>query len=128
MATRRYSRSITLFLMAAFLISPPLTSVLADGLGIDLAHHHCEFRSHDAGTHDAGTQEAGTQEAGTPDSENHSTAESDPFQCDQCHLVFAAVSYDMAVTSGFLVLLPDPDAVRALSPVRMPPAFKPPIA
>ena len=117
MVTRRYSRSITLFLMAAFLVSPPLTSVLADGLGIDLAHHHCDSLSHDAGT----------QEAGTPDSLNHGTAESDPFQCDQCHLVFAAVSYDMAVTSGVLVLFPDPDVVRALSPVRMPPAFKPPI-
>ena len=104
--------------MAAFLISPPLTSVLADGLGIDLAHHHCESLSHDAGI----------QEAGTPDSENRSTAESDPFQCDQCHLAFAAVSYDMAVTSGVLALLPDLDVVRALSPVRMPPAFKPPIA
>lgn len=118
MATRRHSRSVILFLMAAFLIFPPLTSVLADGLGIDLAHHHCDSHGHDAVA----------QAADTLDSENHGAAETDPFQCDQCHLVLAAVSYDMVITSGVLVPLPDPGVVRVLLSVRIPPAFKPPIA
>jgi len=118
MATRRHSRGIILFLMAAFLIFPPLASVLADGLGIDLAHHHCDSHGHGAVAH----------EVDVPGSENHGAAQTDPFQCDQCHLVLAAVSYDMAVAGRARVPLPDPDVVRVLSSVRTPPAFKPPIA
>lgn len=110
--------------MAALLIFPPLTSVLADGLGIDLAHHHCESHGHDAFAHEA--HEA--HEGDTEEPESHGAAEIDPFQCDQCHLVLAAVSYDMAVLSRLPAPAPAPGVVRILSSVRTPPAFKPPIA
>lgn len=104
--------------MAALLIFPPLTSVVADGLGIDLTHHHCESHGHDAepeATHDL-------------DADSHDAAESDPFQCDQCHIVMAALGTDWALSSRFLMSRPGPGVLKELSSIRTLPAFKPPIA
>lgn len=105
-------------MMAALLVFPPLTSVVADGLGIELAHHHCDSHGHDAvpdGTVD-------------PDADQHNTAEIDPFQCDQCHLVLAALGPEWVFSGRALVPVPDPVSVRVLSPVRTSPEFRPPIA
>lgn len=119
MATRRHIRAVWFCLLAALLIAPPLTSAVADGLGIDLTHHHCDADDHSAIATVADEVQHATF---------HDAAESDPYSCDHCHIVFAALTMDAAVTVPHGMLLPLPDRVAALSAVRVSPAFKPPIA
>lgn len=118
MATRRHIRALWFCLLAALLISPPLTSAVAEGLGIDLAHHHCESAAHDDDANLALDQHP----------EAHGAPASDPYHCDQCHAVVAALALDMAFSVFRPMPLPTPDRVSALMAVRVPPAFRPPIA
>lgn len=111
-------RGALLILMAAFLILPPLTSAVADGFGVDLTHHHCE--SH--------TEHTPSDSADGEDFDLHGSSESDPFHCDQCHIVVVALSVEVSVLVRAAALLPDPDIIPALSSVHTAPAFKPPIA
>lgn len=111
-------RGALIILMAAFLILPPLTSAVAEGFGVDLTHHHCE--SHD--------EDASANGVEGDDLDRHGSAESDPFLCDQCHIVLAAMSIDAPVAIRTTALLPDPEEIPVLSSVRTAPAFKPPIA
>ena len=118
MATRRHIRGALIILMAAFLILPPLTSAVADGFGVDLTHHHCESHGDDTSANGADGD----------DFDRHGSAESDPFHCDQCHIVVAALTVDVSVSMRAAALLPQPDVIPVLCSVRTPPAFKPPIA
>ncbi|NKB43763.1 MAG: hypothetical protein GKS03_05740 [Alphaproteobacteria bacterium] len=118
MATRRHLRGVLLFLLAAFLVLPPLTSAVAAGFGVDLTHHHCDSHGDDASTDDVDDD----------DLDRHGSAESDPFQCDQCHIVLAALNDDASVPDRFTAPLPEPGVIPELFSVRTPPAFKPPIA
>lgn len=117
MATRRHFRGAFLILLAAFLILPPLTGAVAQGFGIDLTHHHCD--SHVALSDFHGSD--------TDDLDVHGEAESDPFHCDQCHMVLAALSNDLPRLICAPAVLPQPELSPMLSSVRIPPAFKPPI-
>ncbi|MEQ9109894.1 MAG: hypothetical protein RIF37_10650 [Rhodospirillaceae bacterium] len=119
MATRRHIRAAWFCLLAALLISPPLTSAVADGLGIDLTHHHCDADDHSVLASVAHDSEP---------SISHDAAEVDPYTCDHCHVVFAALMIDAAISIPNGMPLPLPDRVTALSAVRVSPAFKPPIA
>ncbi|MEQ8734407.1 MAG: hypothetical protein RIC29_05750 [Rhodospirillaceae bacterium] len=119
MATRRHIRAVWFCLLAALLISPPLTSAVADGLGIDLTHHHCDADDHSI-------MASVADESGQ--SISHDAAEADPYTCDHCHVAFAALMIDAAFSVPKGMSLPLPDRVTALSAVRVSPAFKPPIA
>ena len=119
MATRRHIRAVWFCLLTALLISPPLTSAVAEGLGIDLTHHHCDAEGHSAIATIADEMQR---------SISHDAAESDPYTCDHCHVVFAALMTDAVVSVPNGMPLPLPDHVTALSAVRVSPAFKPPIA
>jgi hypothetical protein len=119
MAAKRHARPALLVLMALVLVLPPLTSVLADGLGIELAHHHCTSLAGDAGdihaNHDA------------VNAHDHGAAETDPFQCDQCHVALTALAFDTDLMFGADVVGPEGHLALALVPVHGPPTFKPPI-
>lgn len=108
MVRRRQSNPIILALLALVLILPPLTSAVADGLGIDIAHHHCETE------HDA-------------DTDLHDGAEADPYQCDQCHVALAALPTYVLANFGSKSLAPEIHPIVELLSVRAPPIFKPPI-
>ena len=108
MATRWHKHSIVLGFLAVLLVFPPLTSVVADGLGIDLAHHHCE--SHD------------------DDPDHQESAKADPYQCDQCHVATVAMVMDADILVRSDQLAPDARPAVQLLPVRAPPVFRPPIA
>ena len=125
MANRRHMRSAILCLMAALIVLPPLTSAVADGLGIDMTHHHCDFDVFEAALDD----HAADLGAGQTDREleRHGSAESDPFQCDQCHIVLAAMSPEMMFLARSVAPLPDPEALPVLASVPPSQAFKPPI-
>ncbi len=94
--------------MAVLLVFPPLTSVAADGLGIELAHHHCA--SHD------------------DDPDHHDSAKTDPYQCDQCHIAIVAMMIEAGDLIGSDQFVPHARPAVKLLPVRVPPVFRPPIA
>ena len=82
--------------------------MVADGLGIELAHHHCA--SHD------------------DDHDHENSAKIDPYQCDQCNVAIVAMitDEDDLIRSDHLVPVARPTV--QLLPVRAPPVFRPPIA
>ena len=131
MAKKRHIRAVVPYLMALALVFPPLTSTLADSLGLDLAHHHCAehgvekraehgmetLADHDV---DPGDRAAAHDHANTGDH--------DPFQCDQCHFAFAALPADLYAASSALVGLPSAGDMVRLRSADPPLSFKPPIA
>lgn len=131
MAMRRHNNSMFLGLLALILVFPPLTSVVAAGLGLDLSHHHCGSEVHDSvvSHHDSDHDvHRHAEHVPGPDLEQHGSSDSEPYQCDQCHVVLAAMAYDVAVAVMATSPLPSPDSAAMLFAVRPPPAFKPPIA
>ena len=120
MAAKRHIHPAFLVLMAVILVFPPLTSAVAEGLGIELAHHHCQSHEFDTSHTDTGLDADHTG--------RHGNAETDPFQCDQCHIALAAITSDIPLGIGAETLSPEAHPAMALLPVRTPPAFKPPIA
>lgn len=120
MAKKQHMRFVLMFLMALVLIFPPLTSIAADALGIELAHHHCDSHAGDGANPE--------HEDDAMQSHGHSAAESDPFQCEQCHVALAALTVepDLALRADINLLLDF--LALALLPVQGPRSFKPPIA
>ena len=119
MAAKRHMRPVLLVLMALVLVFPPLTSVMADSLGIELAHHHCTSLAGEAGDIDANHDAVNAQD--------HEAAETDPYQCDQCHVALMALAVDTDLVFGADVVSPEENLALALVPVHGPPSFKPPI-
>lgn len=126
MAMRRHNNPMILGLLALVLVFPPLTSVVAAGFGLDLSHHHCGSEIHDSTVshHDLDIENHSSDHHLDP----HGAAESDPYQCDQCHVALAALAADSPAPLIALMPLPSPDRAAVLYAVRPPPAFKPPIA
>lgn len=130
MAMRRRNNPVLFGLLALMLVFPPLTGVVAGGLGLDLSHHHCESDAH--GTHglqhhDGPVASDATHKSGTH-LDRHGAPQSDPYQCDQCHMVLAAIATDLPLSVISPSPLPSPETATMLLAVRPPPAFRPPIS
>lgn len=135
MAKRRHTHPLILGLMALILVFPPITGAVAASFGIDLSHHHCGSDVHDSmvSHHDGDHTEPSVLSKPVPHSdsdhlESHGATESDPYQCDQCHVALAALANDAPLPLIVPSLLPSPETASMLFEVRPPPAFKPPIA
>lgn len=126
MAKRRQQNPLILGLLAFLLVCPPMTSVMAAGLGVDLSHHHCGPDVHEAG--DVHHHEPDVEHSGIEPFEQHGSSERVPYQCDQCHIALAAMTSDMPVALIVEAPLPSPETVVVLYAIPPPPAFKPPIA
>lgn len=127
---RRHNNPVMLGLLALMLVFPPLTSVVAAGLGLDLGHHHCGTEVHDSSVihHDEGLFVDETAVQHSAHLEHHGANQSEPYQCDQCHVVLAALATDLPADLSVVSPIPNPEKVAVLFAVRPPPAFKPPIA
>jgi hypothetical protein len=76
-------KTIRLLLAAALLVWAPCSGAFAAMLGVNLAHHHCDNAWHG---HDGDAQ---VVPAHDPRDAGHANV--DPFSCDDCHVVLAAL-------------------------------------
>ncbi|MDX2145746.1 MAG: hypothetical protein SFV19_20500 [Rhodospirillaceae bacterium] len=96
-------KPIRVFLAAMLLVWAPFSGAVGASLGVNLAHHHC-----DNAWHGHGDAALSTQAVPAHDTADVGHANNDPFSCEDCHIVMAALP-----AAGFMIEAPVPSVGAA---------------